>query len=357
MLDFNNKILSVDIGSKTIKMVNGTQKGKKVVVDRAVTIDTPEGAFSDGYLTNIVELKQAILPALKEMDHKARHVVFSSKGTSIITRIIEVPLARDKEMESLIEFEIKQYLPLNFEDYIVRFKKLNEFDDGKLKKCRVSFAVYPKDMAKAYWDLAKELKLIPIALDLSSNCVSKLFNNDNIKVNFENYSINDTVAVIDMGYDQMELNIISNGVLEFTRIIQGGGSFIDGNIASQLAIDTTSAEEKKSKICNLRQGKVLADEEKQTINDAVKLVINRWYGEFNRIFDYFKNKNRDAQISRIYTYGGTSDIKGLDEYMRNLFEVPTERLETMSNIITIDLAYDIGIERYLNAIGAIMRLK
>ena len=357
MLNLNNKILSIDIGSKSIKMVNGVQKGKKVVVDKAVTVDTPAGAFSDGYITNIIGIKEAMIRGLKDMDHKAKHVVFTSKSTSVITRIIEVPVAKDKEMNSLIEFEIKQYLPINFEDYIVRFKKLNEFDDGKLKKCRVSVGVYPKDMAKGYWELAKELKLIPIALDLSSNCVNKLFNMDNVKINFENYSIYDTVAVIDLGYDQLELNIISNGVLEFTRIIQGGGSFIDGNIASHLGIDTHTAEGKKFKLCNLRQGKVLADEEKQTINDAVKLVLNRWQNDFNRMFDYFKSKNREVQISKIYTYGGTSDIKGLDEYMRTLFDVPIEKLETMSNIITIDLAYDIGIERYLNAIGAIIRLK
>lgn len=357
MLDLNNKILSIDIGSKSIKMVNGIQKGKKVVVDRAVTVDTPAGAYSDGYITNIIGLKEAMIAGLKEMDHKTKHVVFTSKSTSVITRIIEVPVAKDKEMNSLIEFEIKQYLPINFEDYIIRFKKLNEFDDGNLKKCRVSVGVYPKDMAKGYWELAKELKLIPIALDLSSNCINKLFNMDSIKINFENYSIYDTVAVIDMGYDQLELNIISNGILEFTRIIQGGGSFIDGNIASHLGIDASEAEEKKFKLCNLRQGKVLADEEKQTVNDAVKLVVNRWQNDFNRMFDYFKSKNREAEISKIYTYGGTSDIKGLDEYMRNLFNVPIEKLEAMSNIITIDLAYDIGIERYLNAIGAIIRLK
>lgn len=357
MLNLNNKILSIDIGSKNIKLVSGSVKGKKVVIDKAITIDTPEGSFRDGTIINMITLKEVIGETLKEIDSKAKQVVFSSKGTSIISRIIEIPLVKDKEMETLVQYEIKQYLPLDFEEYIIKFKKLNEFEDGQIKKCRVGAVVYPKEMAKGYWDLANELKLTPKALDISSNCINKLFSTDNIEINDENYSINDTVAVIDMGYDQIELNIIFQGILEFTRIIQGGGSFIDGNIASQLGIDTLEAEDKKIKECNLVVNDEFLNLEKDVVNDSVKLVVNRWQNEFNRMIDYYRTKNRQAIISKIYIYGGSSNIKGIDTYLENMLQIPVEKIETMGNITTIDFESDMGLERYLNAIGAIIRIK
>lgn len=351
---FNPKLLSIDIGSKNIKLVQGIQKGKNVVVEKAVIVDTPRDSIQDGGIKNIDAIKEVLLQVINNQNMKAKRVVFSTKSTSIITRIIEVPLAKPMEMDTIIKFEMEQYLPINFEGYILKYRKLYEVKNEKGKKCRVSVAVFPKETAKQYLDLAKELKLTPYALDLTSNCINKLFSKDTM-INSENYSLKETVVVIDLGYDYLELNIISNGILEFTRIISGGGSYLDANIGSQLYIDDKEAEFKKIRFGNLNRDTNSENLEEDMINNSIRLVVDRWIREIDRMLDYFRNTNKEKMINNIYLHGGSSKLKGLSEYMEVMLNMKIRKIENMNNIL-VSSSGEINKESYLNAIGGIIRL-
>lgn len=353
---FEKNVLSLELGSEYGKIVEGKQVGKKVFVQKAVSFKVPKNCFNDGEITNLITMKEEIENAIESMNTKTKKLICVSKSTSVITREISVPLAKPNEMDSLIEYEMKQYLPINFEEYIIKYRNLSEYEEDKVKMVQMRVGVYPKLMAKMYWDLAKELKLTPEALDLSSNCIAKLFSNGNIETNSEVYDLDQTVLVVDIGYEQIELNIISQGILEFTRIIMGGGSYLDANIATELGIQDEGAENKKNTLCNLRE-EFLEDKEAEIVNECVKRVVDRWANDIHRMMDYYLNKNRDKRITKIYLHGGVSHLKGICEYLQNAIDTPVETLQKMSNITGIGEANDIILERYLNAIGGIIRLR
>ena len=154
----------------------------------------------------------------KQENIKCKNIIITSKSTSVITRDIDIPVAKKEDMDSIIKFQMEKYLPIMFDDYIMQYKVLEEFEDEGVKKAKVTVVVYPKIMVEGYYNLVKELKGNAVALDISSNSINKLFIED-IKVNDENYSLKDTVAVIDLGYDFINVNIISDGNVQFTRII------------------------------------------------------------------------------------------------------------------------------------------
>lgn len=351
---FNTKILSIDIGSKTIKLVEGVQRSKSVAVHKALMIETPDDCINDGDIISINRLKKVLDEVITNQKIKANKVVFTTNSTSIITRIIEIPFARINEMDEIIRFEIEQYLPINFENYILQYKKLSSIKTDEGKRGRVSVAVFPKDMAKKYLRLAQELELNPYALDLTSNCINKLFGND-ITINSENYSLDKTVAVIDLGYNYIELNIISNGVLEFTRTILGGGSQIDSQISSELYINNEEAEARRLRFGDLSGAEEPKNLHQNIINNSIKAAVDRIIREIDKMLDYFRNRNRDKVISTIYLHGGCSDIKGLAPYMESALNVKVCKIEDMSNIV-VKSTGEINKEFYLNAIGGIIRL-
>ncbi|MCY6355051.1 pilus assembly protein PilM [Clostridium sp. ZS2-4] len=355
---FQKNVLSLELGSENGKLVEGRMQGKKIVVEKALSFQVPKNCFNDGEITNLITMKEAVEEAINMMNTKAKKLICVSKSTSVITREISVPLVKPKEMDSLIEFEIKQYLPINFDEYIIKYKKLNEYEEDNVKKAALRVAIYPKIMAKMYWDLANELRLSPEALDLSSNCIAKLFDNDELDINSEQYTSENTVLVVDIGYEQMELNIISEGVLQFTRIIMGGGSYLDANIASEFGISDEEADEKKMTLCNLKSEDIGENKEVEVITASVKRVVDRWSSDIQRMVDYYINKNRLKKISKIYLHGGVSNLKGICEYMEALLDMPVEKLQQMGNIsVTGEAACNINLERYLNAIGGIIRLR
>ena len=57
---FNSKILSLDIGSKNTKIVLGTQSKKNVIIEKAITMPTPLGAYNDGNILDIAKFENEI---------------------------------------------------------------------------------------------------------------------------------------------------------------------------------------------------------------------------------------------------------------------------------------------------------
>ena len=365
---FNSKILSLDIGSKNTKIVLGTQSKKSVIVEKAITMVTPAGCYNDGNILDITKFKDEILDVLEAENIKCKSIIITSKSTSVITRDIDIPVAKKEDMNSIIKFQMERYLPIMFDDYIMQYKILQEFEDEGVKKTRATVVVYPKIMAEGYYNLVRELKGNAVALDISSNSINKLFIED-IKVNGENYSLDDTVAVIDLGYDFINVNIISNGNVEFTRIITYGGSHIDIDIANQLTISEEESEKHKIKDCNLEM-ESLGDMQSSTVNDIAKAQVRTWTEEIERMINYYKNKDQGNKVDKIYIYGGSSNLKGIETFLKDALNLPVSQIQSLSNVNctkinasnadsfkTDSARIDEELSKYLNAIGAIIRLR
>ncbi|MGV8983346.1 type IV pilus assembly protein PilM [Clostridium sp.] len=360
---FNSKVLSLDIGSKDTKIVLGTQSKKNVNIEKAITMTTPVGCYNDGNILDITKFKNEILEVLQKENIKCKSIIITTKSSLVITRDIDIPVAKKEDMNSIIKFQMERYLPIMFDDYIMQYKILEEFEEESVKQAKVTVVVYPKIMAEGYYNLVKELKGNAVALDISSNSINKLFIED-IKVNDENYSLEDTVAVIDLGYDFINVNIISDGNVQFTRIINYGGAYIDLDIAKQLSISEEEAEQQKLEHCNLER-ETSSDIQSSTVNDIAKAQVRNWIQEIERMLNYYKSKDQGNKLDKIYIYGGSSNIEGIETFIKDALNLPVTKIQNLSNVnctklqaSKVDLSkMDEELSKYLNAIGAIIRLR
>ncbi|MBU3182045.1 pilus assembly protein PilM [Clostridium psychrophilum] len=350
---FNSKVLSLDIGSKNTKIVLGSQIKKNVIIEKAITMITPVGCYNDGNIIDITKLKSEISDGLEAENIKCRNIIITTKSTTIITRDIDIPVAKKEDMDAIIKFQMERYLPIKFGDYIMQYTILGEFEDDGVKMAKVTVVVYPKIMADGYYKLIKELKGNAVALDISSNSINKLFN-ENIKVNDENFSLEDTVAVIDLGYDFINVNIISDGKVQFTRIINYGGANIDIDIAKELSISEEAAEDQKIKGYNFER-KTLSDSQSSMVNDIAKEQVKNWIQEIEKLLNYYKNKEQGNKIDKIYIYGGSSSLKGIERFIKDAMNLPVTQIQSLSNVNCSKI--DVELSQYLNAIGAIIRLR
>lgn len=360
---FNSKVLSLDIGSKNTKIVLGIQHRRNVTIEKAITMITPVGCYNDGNILDITIFKNEILDVLQSENIKCKNFIITTKSTTVITRDIEIPIAKKEDMDAIIKFQMERYLPIKFDDYVMQYKILEEFEDENIKQAKITVVVYPKSMVEEYYNLVKQLKGNAVALDISSNSINKLFIED-IKVNDENYSLEDTVAVIDLGYNFTNVNIISDGNVQFTRIINYGGSHIDIDISKQLSISEEEAEEQKIKVCDLER-ESLSDMRASMVNDIAKVQVKNWIHEIEKLLNYYKNKEQGNKIDKIYIYGGSSSLKGIETFIKDEMNLPVTKIQNLSNvncskINTFNLdptRIDEELSKYLNAIGAIIRLR
>lgn len=390
------KVLVIDIGSSNIKIVEGARSGKSIKVFKAISIPTPRNSFDDGHIVNILSLKEKIGDALFFNKINTKSVIFTTESSAIITRIITVPMIKNlKEMESMIQIQMQQYLPIKFEDYIFQFillevlkeetkseledqnievkekvdkKKLKlnlnanlKFNKNMFKKkeeipsqARVRTVVFPKDMAEGYLDLAKELKLNPLGLDLNFNAVTKLFAKE-LKNDKEVYDKNEATVMIDIGHESINVDIISRGICEFTKILNSGGINIDMNISQQLGIDIVEAEKRKIDEGNLSM-ESFEKEDEELVNRVIRLVVDEWLREISKILQYYRNSNEGAKINRFYVHGGSSKLQGMEEYITKSLDMPSITTKDIKDISLLEGISNIETEYYLNALGAIIKV-
>jgi type IV pilus assembly protein PilM len=349
----HKSIISIDVGSSKIKIAVGKFLNSNVSIEKIISIDTPQGSLKDGkiiYDEDKAEiLMQIIVQALSENRIKYKDAIFTIQSTSIIRREVEVPKVKPYEMESMIRYEIEQYLPIDLNEYIIEYKVLEEKRDGK---SRILIAALPKAIAEDYLNILKSMHLEPKALDINSNAISKLFSIKQ-QVNHAEYNLDNTVACIDMGCSNIHISILAKGFYQFSRIIPTGGSELTSAIAEALNITLHEAENKKLSEVDL--GTLKTDTGAEILNEVISKIVLRWIDEIQRVFQFYKTRNANNNIDEIYLYGGTSNLKGIAEYITNAVNIPVKQIKNLSYIKLGKHVDNMDLEYYLNSIGAIIR--
>jgi type IV pilus assembly protein PilM len=66
------KTVSIDIGSKTIKIVEGTSDKKNLSVKRAVKVNTPLNAIQEGYIKDYESIRNILRQTLTQTESKQK---------------------------------------------------------------------------------------------------------------------------------------------------------------------------------------------------------------------------------------------------------------------------------------------
>ena len=341
-------VLSIDLGTNSIKLVEGKFQKNRLSLNKVIQIPTPEGCIADGKVMNLQGVIDVLDFIINENGIKAKDVIFTTNSSSIINRDILIPLVQEEEMETVIRYEIQQYLPINLDDYIIQFIVLDEIVDDVGAKLKINVTSFPERMAFAYYSVVNSLELNPYALDVTYNSVNKI-------ANYAEYASNNgqvmggTVAFVDMGATSINVAIF-NGKLDFTRMIKSGGDNIDYALSQSLNMSIKSTESIK-----INEGNLLNDDDKDISNVTIKKAVDEILEDLERILQFYSNKS-NTSIDKIYIYGGLSNLNNINLYMKNKLAIEVVKVDKIGNIdITSKDLINENFGQYLNAIGAIIR--
>lgn len=350
------KIVSIDIGSKYIKIVEAKKNKNSINITNAVKIESPREVIENGEIRNL----PSIISMLKDTFLK-RHIItkdvsFTGAAESIISReiiIIDNDEITEKERNVLVQNELRQYLPINLEDYQIQFTDAGRFEENGVKKIKILVMVYPIALIKRYLSVIKEMnaKLRPCSLDVSNNSLQKLFRHVK-NINDKPVDKSKVHLIIDIGSLTFNTSIISNGKLEFMRIIPAGGAEIDKKIAFKIGMSIEDAEIEKIEKCNLMVDNLTPNDKE--VNTLIKSVLNGWFDEIERIMQFYSNKEQ-KRIEKIYIYGGGSKLVGLAEYMQERFDVNTEKINSFDGVELSKNVNISNIDQFINTLGTIIR--
>lgn len=344
-LILHKELVVFDIGSRYIKVVEGKVDIHGIKLKRAFLIDTPKDSVDNGSILNKLSILKVIKELTEEKGIKTNKVVFVNNSTSIINRNISIPKIYDEDLRTLVTFEIQKFLPINMNDYIIQYYDPYE-NKGDTEKQNVLSIIYPYKMIKQYYELCKEAKMIPVALDVSFNSAKKL-----IEYSMSEVMEGRTIAAIDIGYDDLYISIYDKGILKFTRIVRKGCKQIDRYISEYRKVNMKEAEVIRSDI-GLDYQELNDDKE---ISEAITEYIETWVEEINRIIQFYKNKNHGQGVEEIFIYGGGSMMTNVDRYLEDKLNISVKKINKLPKVTLPKNHEDLKVELYLDAIGALLR--
>lgn len=345
------RLVSLDIGSSDIKIVEGQVKGGKLKIYNMRKIKSPEDIIEDGELFNEESILLKLKEEMKTSGVRTKNIALVSSSSTIISREIIVPyVENNEELKTLVNYEIEQFLAINLNNYVIQFMRLEEVIVDEVRKEKIFTIIYPKNLIESYRNLAEKLLLNPYALDISNNSIRKLSSIADI-YNVDLINKEESILYLDLGYKSVDLSIVNNNNLEFIRVMPIGGIEIDRFIADLNGISMEEAEEIKK-----TQVEVGKHRKENQLNDGVVEVIEGWLEDLNRIIQFYTNKSNGKKINHIYLYGGTSKLRGIDEYIALKTGIDTTKIITANNIEFSKNVNTTTIEEYVNALGALVRL-
>jgi type IV pilus assembly protein PilM len=270
-------------------------------------------------------LEQAITNLCRNYKIKNKNIAISISGHPVIIKKISVPLMTEDELEQTIPFEAEQYIPFSLEEVNLDFQILGPSED-KSKQMNVMLVAAKKALLADYVAVLQNAGLKAAIVDIDVFALSNMFN-----VNYTPEE-NANIALIDIGASVTNINIIKNGVSQFTRDIFMGGNQVTEEIQKQLSIGREDAEK-------LKCGERIDGIDPLNLEEIIQKALSVIAAEIQRSLDFFTSSTY-GELHHLYLSGGGAQAKGFQEVLAKKINLPIEYTNPFQAIQYDENAFD-----------------
>lgn len=334
-LSKKKEIIGIDIGSSSIKVVQLREHKGVFTLQNVGLLQLPPEAIVDNTLMDSSSIVETINKLIKSLNIQVKDAASSVSGNSVIIRKISLPAMPYEELEDQIHWEAEQYIPFDINDVNIDFQILAA-DQNDPTKMEVLLVASKKDIINDYIAVFNETGVRLVVVDVDSFAIQNAFEL-NYDVDPEQVS-----ALINIGANIMNLNIVKNGVSLFTRDVQMGGSLYTEEIQKQFGVGSEEAERIKITGDSPDQARLL---------DTISRVNDTLAMEMRRSLDFYNTTAGEGKINNIYISGGGAKIAKLFEAVNQRLGLPVEILNPFRNIKYNDKEFE---SEFLSEIGPLV---
>lgn len=293
-------MLGIDIGSKTIKVVelikNGTSyslAASGVVGYSGTTVDK----MSDD--KEMSSIAQIIKKLCLEAGIKSKEVTLSIPESLAFTRTIKFPPLTDSEIASAIKWEAEQYIPIPVNEAIIQHTILKRNDNpGADSGVIVLLVAAPRMIVEKYTKVIQMAGLTPVAVETELIALSRAL-----------APADKTVLLADLGGSSTNLAIVNHGMLSFSRSLPVAGDAFTRAVSQSLSVTPQQAEEYK-KAYGMSSAQ-LEGKIKGALDSIVRLVAD----EIKKAVNYYMTEEKGEIPTSLIITGGSS---GMPEMITSL---------------------------------------
>jgi type IV pilus assembly protein PilM len=321
--------IGLDIADNSIEVIKINKKQKDFAVTKFNRIVLKSGIVQRGRIKNEVKLKEALQKLFKEAKPnpiKDQEIIFALPESQVYTYIFTLDSHNKKDRESLIQENIKETIPLYFKDIFFTYQILKESKKG------VEILLIAASI-KVILEWQRFFKKFNFKVDFFDVETLALFKGLNLEKELP-------VCIVDIGSASSNISIFDKNKLRYINSLVLAGNHWTDKLSQGLEISLEEAEKKKKilKILGKTKGAKI-------LNNEIDILSR----EIKKILEFYQSKSK-KEVKNIVLLGGSSQLKGLVEYLINFFKKDKIKVELgQSNLKKLS-----PIE-YIGAIGSAMK--
>lgn len=306
-------LIGLDVSSSAIKLVELSQNGKSLTLERYAIEALPKESVVDGNITNPDAVSDAIKRAWRSMGTSVRNVAMALPAAAVITKkIITTAGQTDVELGYTVETEANQYIPFSLDEVNLDYQELGPLANNP-EEVEVVIAASKKEKVEDRVAAAESAGLKAIVMDVESYATQNAFELIQLQ-QLRAQSAGQIVAIVDVGASMLHITVMRDDQQLYFREQAFAGFQLTQDIQRQYNLSYEEAEAAK------RTGQGLDSDFEEVV---LRPYMENLALEISRGLQFFFTSTHFNKIDHLVLAGGGSVLAGLDEIVANRTQVAT----------------------------------
>ena len=328
------ELVGLDLGTSSVKAVHLQRlRNTYTLVDLGVAPIHPE-TIVDGVIMDAATVSATIRQLFREHNIGVKEVAFSVSGNSVICKKIKVPKMKKAELREGIAWEAGQHIPYSIEDVNLDFEILREAGPGD-QEMDVLLVAVKKDALNAYLAVISAAGLHAAVADVNAFAIENAF------MMSKEVQLDEVVALVNVGAAVTNMNILHDGISDFTRDSSLGGNRYTESLQKSLGLSFEQAEA-------LKRGEPVEGHSVADAMPVVEMTNGELAGAIRNSFTFYHSTSRSKTVHRVVLSGGCALLPGLAPYLSRALGLPVEIANPFQCIVADPKKFD---SQYLASIA------
>jgi len=326
----NNYSVGLDIGSKSIKLVELKKEDEYYRLVAVGVQDLPDGVVSNGEIKEKEIFIAAIGELIARCDPEIVDVIISMGTSGILSDKIKLNIDGAENTDETILFEASQRSLFDADDITIQYKVLPEdlMQENPIGGNDITVLIVAAKERNIKWciDALYEAGLRPTIVDVSSYAFNNCY-----ALESELEEFPETVVLIDIGHQGSRILFVKDGVYHSVRDINIGGDYIAKTLQKQLKLDHQHA-------LSILTGQQIQGIKIDEVQAALQFAFEEFVSSFDMAYSYYSKESGDHKVEKVVVCGGGAYVPGLLDFLSNHLEIEVR----ISNPFSF-LKYDEGL--------------
>ena len=318
--------MGLDIGSGFVKVVEVDHSGSQPEVVRVAMRPLLPDAIVEGEIMDYALVSDAVMGLFQEMGVKNPDVVTAVGGHDVIIKKIEMDRMKESDAREVIRWEAEQHVPFDIKSVELDFQILNPHDDGL--QMEVLLVAAKRELVDNKIGLLQDAGVNPVIIDVDAFALHNAFEH--------NYpdALEGIIALVNVGHETTNVNILEDGVPILTRDIPFGSRRIREDLQRERGLTAEQAED-------VVQARETVDGMEQFVDaSADEIAVG-----VERASAFLMTRDDAASVGKIFLSGGGARVPGMVEALARRMNVETELVNPFERVpVRPDAGGDLSID-------------